>query len=67
MPESTTTEGAPVAEGGGGQRHWKLMEKKTKKTTETEAHSPLVTAYACTVPSGRFLAKFGCQPIKLNL
>ena len=49
---------------GGGQRHWRL---KKKKTTETEAHSQLVTAYACTVPGCGFPAKFGCQPIKLEL
>ena len=62
--ESTTTEGAPVAEG--------LPEETNaigtqEKTTETEAHSPLATAYACPVPGDRFLVKFGCQPIKLDL
>ena len=39
-------------------------KKKKKKTTETETRSPLATVYACTVP---FPAKFGCQPIKLQL
>jgi len=31
---------------GGGQRHWRL---KKKKKTETQARSPLATAYSCTV------------------
>ena len=38
-----------------------------KKTTETEARSSLATVYACTIPGGRLPAKFGCQPIKLEL
>ena len=38
-----------------------------EKTTETETHSSQVTVYACTVPGGRFPAKFGFQPIKLEL
>ena len=37
------------------------------KTTETEARPSLATVYACTFPGCRFLAKFGCQPIKLEL
>jgi len=62
--ESTTTEGAPVAEG--------LPEMTNaigtqEKTTETEANSPLATVYACPVPGGRFQVKFGFQPIKLDL
>jgi len=43
------------------------LETKGKKSIETESHSPLATVYACTFPSGRFPAKFGCQPIKLKL
>jgi len=39
----------------------------TKKTTETESRPSLATGYACTVPGGRFPAKFGCRPIKLEL
>ena len=59
--ESTTTEKAPVAEG--------LTEeaKAIAKTTETEPRSPLPTVDACTLPGGRFPAKFGCQPIKSEL
>ena len=48
--ESTTTDGASVADRGpstgGNQRHWRLK----KKTTETEARSSPATVYACTVP-----------------
>jgi len=33
------------------------LETQEKKTTETEAHSPLATVYACTTPDGRFPAK----------
>ena len=39
----------------------------TEKTTETEARSTLARVYACTVAGDRFPAKFGCQPIKLQL
>ena len=39
----------------------------SRKTTETETRYTLATVYACTVPGGRFPAKFGCQPIKLEL
>ena len=61
--ESTTTEGAPVAEGKPQEANG---IENSRITTETEAHSPLATAYACTVPGGRFPAKFGRQPIKLE-
>ena len=37
----------------GGQRQWRLK----KKTTETETHSSLAMAYACTVPGGKFPPK----------
>jgi len=77
--ESTTTEGAPVATFAWSQvqqreRQWQRAYQRRptpletqEKTTETEAHSPLATVYACPVPGGRFLVKFGCQPIKLDL
>ena len=61
--ESTTTEGSPVAEGLPGEITTPL---ETGKTTETEAHSSLATVYACTVPGGRFPAKIGSKPIKLE-
>jgi len=61
-----TTEGAPVAEGLYPRRQTALKTEE-KKMTETEARSPLATAYACTVPGGRIPAKFGFQPIKLEL
>jgi len=48
------------------QRRLTPLEKE-EKTTEKEAHSSLATVYTCTVPSGRFPAKFGCRPIKLEL
>jgi len=61
---STTTEAAPEAESipeeGNAIGDW-------RKTTETETHSSLATVYACAVPGGRFPAKFGCRPIKLEL
>ena len=62
--DSTTTERAPVAEG--------LPEEangigESRKTTETETHSPLTIVYACTVSWRRFPAKFGCQPVMLEL
>ena len=39
----------------------------SRKTTETETHSPQATVYACSFPGGRLPAKFGIQPIKLEL
>ena len=39
----------------------------SRKTTETEARSSSETVYTCTVSGGRFPAKFGCQPMKLEL
>ena len=62
--ESTTTEGAPAA--------WGLPEEAnaigdSRKTTETESRTSLVTVYTCTVPGCQFPAKFGFQPIKLEL
>ena len=52
--ESNTIEGAPVLEG--------IPEEANgigdpRKTTETEARSPLATVHACTIPGGRFPAK----------
>ena len=44
-----------------------IEDSREKKTTETEARSPLATAYPCTVPGGLIPAKFGFQPIKLEL
>ena len=52
--ESTTTEGAPVAE---GLRKPTPLETREKKMTETEARSSLATVDACTVPGGQFPAK----------
>ena len=49
--ESTTTEGAPGAEGLPEETN--AIGDSRKKTTETEAHSPLATVYACTVPGGK--------------
>ena len=43
--ESTTTEGASVAEGKPEEAN---SIENSRKTTETETHSPLATAYACT-------------------
>ena len=40
---------------------------ESRKTAETAAHSSLATANAWTIPGGRHPAKFGCQPIKLEL
>ena len=62
--ESTTIEGAPVAEG--------LSEEANsiaypRETTETEARSSLATVYVCTTSRRSIPAKFGCQPIKLEL
>ena len=62
--ETTTTEGAPVAED--------LPQEASdigdsRKSTETETRSWLARAYACGVPGGRFPAKFGYQPIKSKL
>ena len=37
------------------------------KTTETGTRSSLATVYACRIPGGRFPAKFGYKPIKLEL
>jgi len=62
--ESNTIEGAPVLEGTPEEANG---IGDPRKTTETEARSPLATVYACTIPGGRFPAKFGCQPIKLEL
>ena len=45
--ESTTTEGAPVAEGISEESNG---IEDSRKTTETEARSSLATVYACTVP-----------------
>ena len=47
--ESTTTEGAPVAEGLPEETNG-IGDSKKKKTTETETRSPLATVYACPVP-----------------
>ena len=44
--ESTTTEGAPLAEGQSED----IGDSTKKKTTETESRSPLAIVYACTVP-----------------
>jgi len=51
--ESTTTEGAPVAE---GLRKPTPLETQ-EKMTETGARSSLATVDACTVPGGQFPVK----------
>jgi len=63
--ELLTTE--PGSTNGGG-----LPEKAngigdSRKTTETESRTSLATVYACSFQVGRFPAKLGCQPIKLQL
>ena len=58
--ESTTTEGAPVAEGepdGNG-------DSRKKKRQKHAQHCQQLTR--AQFPGGRFPAKFGCQPIKLE-
>ena len=62
--ELTTTERASVAEGLPVEANG---IGNSRKTTKTETRYTLATVYACTVPGGRFPAKFGCQPIKLDL
>jgi len=62
--ESTTTEGAPAA---GGLPEEANAIGDSRKTTETESRTSLVTVYTCTVPGCQFPAKFGFQPIKLEL
>jgi len=42
------------------------MALETHDKRQRQRHT-LATVYACTVPGGRFPAKFGCQPIKLEL
>ena len=62
--ESSTTRGAPVSDG---------LPKEAKsigdprKTTETETRTSWETVDACKFPGSKFPAKFGCQPIKLEL
>ena len=46
--ESTTTEGAPVAEGLPEETNG--IGNSRKKTTETETRSQLTAVYACRVP-----------------
>ena len=62
--ESTTTEGASAA---GGLPEEANAIGDSRKTTETESRTSLVTVYTCTVPGCQFPAKFGFQPIKLEL
>ena len=64
--ESTTTEGAPVVEGlpVGDQQHWRLKRKKRQRQKHTPHWQQFTRA---ELPGGRFPAKFGCQPIKLEL
>ena len=62
--ETTTTEAASVAKTLQEEAHG--IEDQ-RKTTETVARSTLATVYTCTVAGNRFPAKFGCQPIKLEL
>ena len=62
--ETTTTEAVSVAKALQEEAHGIGDQRKT---TETVARSTLATVYACTVAGNRFPAKFGCQPIKLEL
>ena len=62
--ETTTTEAVSVAKALQEEAHGIGDQRKT---TETVARSTLATVYACTVAGNRFPAKFGCQPIKLQL
>ena len=59
--ESTTTEGAPVAEGRptGGPTGEERQGQKHAHHWQRFTHDRF--------PGGRFLAKFGCQPIRLEL
>ena len=49
---------------GGDQRHWRLKGKKRQR--QKHAHHWQQSTRA-QLPGGRFPAKFGCQPIKLEL
>ena len=62
--ETTTTEAASMAKALQEEAHGIGDQRKT---TETVARSTLATVYTCTVAGNRFPAKFGCQPIKLEL
>jgi len=59
--ESTTTEGAPVA----GVLTEKTQEKKKRQRQKHAHHWQQFTR--AQFPGDRFPAKFGCQPIKLQL
>ena len=48
---------------GGDQRHWRLKKKRQR---QKHAHHQQQFTRA-QFPGGRFPAKFGCQPIKLEL
>ena len=62
--ESTTIEGAPVAEGLPEETN--VGDSRKKRQRQKHAHHWQQFTRA-QFPGGRFPAKFGCQPIKLEL
>ena len=73
--ESTPTEGVPVAEGlhvpeetNGIEDSKKKKEKKTNKKRQRQSHAHHCQQFTrAQLPGNRFPAKFGSQPIKLEL
>ena len=63
--ESTTTEGAQVAEGLTEETNG--IGDSRQKTTEIESRSSLPKVNACTVPGWSIPGKIWYQPIKLEL
>ena len=63
--ESTTTEGAPVAEGLPEETNGTWDSRKKRQRQKHAHHWQQFTR--ALFPGGRFPAKFGCQPIKLEL
>ena len=62
--ESITTEGAASGGStGGDQRHWRLKRKRQRQNHARHCQQFTRAQF----PGGRFPAKFGCQPIKLEL
>ena len=63
--ESTTREGAPVAEGLPEKTNG-IGDSRKKRQRQKHAHHQQQFTRA-QFPGGQFPAKFGCQPIKLEL
>jgi len=63
--ESTTKEGAPVAEGIPEEVNGIGDSSKKRQRQKHVRHWQLFTR--ADFPGGQFPAKFGCQPIKLEL